>query len=548
MKSISCLVLFVGQLSFVSGFAPHAGAGVSKLQSPLVLSVGRNGRPVASIAHSGSLNMKAELGNEGVRASHAVVVAPRLISTLGDRLVTLFRSVLVKLAVLASIFMLTPALALAPAGGNTASSDVAAVELPENLREPDMRSSESMKTVYMTHAPSDTDSSGVAAAAAAPTDGKKDMDTLLVEAEHLVQQEESAAPAAATIAADERAAKDDMASQLLEAEKLSRDRKNWLYSDSARNVGLLLVSAASLGVGSHMSADGVQLVSQAQPQAASQNHASEAWKHASAAFKELTSSFEQEALPAAKQAAEQVKHHASTLTTKISALLHEPTQIVPSITPAQPAATTTITHVSSSAVGSSAVNGYREVPNFGDGARKSWSIFRSPGGVPEAHVSGHSAGHAGLAAEALEFAAPAGSEADLHNRYPEWKKITRAELLHMDLHHGHDHDDDEEDLGIIKSRGFFGTLVLPLTWAYGFIKILWPLTMLSVPIIYVFPWELLTGGFKSSRKFFNDVPGSKAEENTANQARDRILYVSTVLNIIVSVIFGGGGGGGGGGH
>jgi hypothetical protein len=29
------------------------------------------------------------------------------------------------------------------------------------------------------------------------------------------------------------------------------------------------------------------------------------------------------------------------------------------------------------------------------------------------------------------------------------------------------------------------------------VKTLWPLTMVTVPVIWVFPWELITGGFKS---------------------------------------------------
>lgn len=151
-----------------------------------------------------------------------------------------------------------------------------------------------------------------------------------------------------------------------------------------------------------------------------------------------------------------------------------------------------------------------------------------------------SKGPAMFAAEELEYTNP-GTQAELQARYPNWAKTTRAELLKMDFHHHHDDDVSAP----VQARDVLAQLTTPLTWAFGFIKLMFPLTMLSVPIIWVFPWELITGGFKSSRKLFNDAPGSTAEEATANRVREKILWASTVLNVIVSVIFGSGGGGGG---
>ena len=125
----------------------------------------------------------------------------------------------------------------------------------------------------------------------------------------------------------------------------------------------------------------------------------------------------------------------------------------------------------------------------------------------------------------------------------------RSELLHMDFHH-HDHDADEEFEEIQKTtvQSAFSILVKPLQSGFQVIKLMWPLTLLSVPLIWVFPWELLTSGFKSQRKFFNDVPGSVQEDQTALKFREKVLKVSTLFNFILSVVIGGSGGGGGGGH
>eukprot|EP00277_Geminigera_cryophila_P038922 CAMPEP_0173093010 /NCGR_PEP_ID=MMETSP1102-20130122/29598_1 /TAXON_ID=49646 /ORGANISM="Geminigera sp., Strain Caron Lab Isolate" /LENGTH=338 /DNA_ID=CAMNT_0013980669 /DNA_START=64 /DNA_END=1081 /DNA_ORIENTATION=- len=167
---------------------------------------------------------------------------------------------------------------------------------------------------------------------------------------------------------------------------------------------------------------------------------------------------------------------------------------------------------------------------FGGGggvARKSWSVFRNP--------------DAELAAEALEFVTPATSEDEMHKRYPSWQKITRKDLLQMEFHHHEVHE-----VATSTTHSIFSTLVAPLTMAFGFIKLMFPLTMLSVPIIWLFPWELITGGFDDSRKFFNDVSNSKKRGKSGNRLREDILWASTALNIVVSVIFGSGGGGGGG--
>ena len=191
-----------------------------------------------------------------------------------------------------------------------------------------------------------------------------------------------------------------------------------------------------------------------------------------------------------------------------------------------------------------------------------WFVFRGNEAAIDAFVSDRAAAatpeEAALAAEMFQDVAPANSLAEWKRRYPDWQPTTRKDFLKMDFHHhSHVHQDGEQDWEVVdpaevgqysRTKSFLRTLVMPLQFAFGFIKIMWPLTMLSVPIIWVFPWELLTGGFKSSRKFFNDVPGSAAEENSALQFREKVLWYSTGLNVVVSVIFGGGGGGGGGHH
>ena len=191
-----------------------------------------------------------------------------------------------------------------------------------------------------------------------------------------------------------------------------------------------------------------------------------------------------------------------------------------------------------------------------------WFVFRGNEAAIDAFVSDRAAAatpeEAALAAEMFQDVAPANSLAEWKRRYPDWQPTTRKDFLKMDFHHhSHVHQDGEQEWEVVdpaevgqysRTKSFLRTLVMPLQFAFGFIKIMWPLTMLSVPIIWVFPWELLTGGFKSSRKFFNDVPGSAAEENSALQFREKVLWYSTGLNVVVSVIFGGGGGGGGGHH
>ena len=140
------------------------------------------------------------------------------------------------------------------------------------------------------------------------------------------------------------------------------------------------------------------------------------------------------------------------------------------------------------------------------------------------------------------------------DKNPEWKRITRKELLSMDFHH-HDHDDahdeyevdDEKSIVKGKAMDLLELALKPLNGIFGFITVMWPITMATFPVIWVFPWDLVTGGFKS-RKIFNDMPGSEQEKQTANRFREKVLWFTTIVNFIVSVILGGGGGGGGGHH
>ena len=62
-----------------------------------------------------------------------------------------------------------------------------------------------------------------------------------------------------------------------------------------------------------------------------------------------------------------------------------------------------------------------------------------------------------------------------------------------------------------------------------FVKIMWPLTMLSVPIIWVFPWELITGGFKSRCLFtiFSIFFSSGSSRRSSSPAASRAgVYLS----------------------
>eukprot|EP00277_Geminigera_cryophila_P017235 CAMPEP_0179439980 /NCGR_PEP_ID=MMETSP0799-20121207/23589_1 /TAXON_ID=46947 /ORGANISM="Geminigera cryophila, Strain CCMP2564" /LENGTH=545 /DNA_ID=CAMNT_0021222891 /DNA_START=100 /DNA_END=1739 /DNA_ORIENTATION=- len=408
----------------------------------------------------------------------------------------LVRAVVVQAAVLASFFVLSPVIAQANSCRPT-STDAATVEAQASSA----RSSQPKRVVRL--------------ATVLPMDALGD-----------ARVSNAAAQEMARICSDVPSKLEDL-SLLEQAEGLSTERKNWLYSPQARKMGMLLVSAASFTVDLNM-VDSA-LVAKAQEPAQQQEpleNAKAAISHATNAASELASGVSTQMGPNAQHFAAETQQYitdtAPKISARVSSLLSDTTAFFSSRSASADKAADKAEHVQGSftPVAASVL-----VPQ--EVARKSWSVFRNP--------------DAELAAEALEFVTPATSEDEMHKRYPSWQKITRKDLLQMEFHHHEVHE-----VATSTTHSIFSTLVAPLTMAFGFIKLMFPLTMLSVPIIWVFPWELITGGFKGGRKFFNDVPGSKKEENSANRFREDILWASTAFNVVVSVIFGSGGGGGGG--
>jgi hypothetical protein len=89
----------------------------------------------------------------------------------------------------------------------------------------------------------------------------------------------------------------------------------------------------------------------------------------------------------------------------------------------------------------------------------------------------------------------------------------------------------------------FMTPITVISAAVDTLKLMFPLMMITVPICYVFPWELITGGpgaagSKLFRKNSVDRPSDPATRNMA-------LWLSTFMNVILAFCFGAGGGGGG---
>jgi len=549
-----CLLLALVPIGHVSSFVltPSAKLGApGALRSPRVVALvtaqrarcgarpGASSRPLSAVVMSALPDALA--GQDGERPP-----APALARRVWDMMTALVRAFIVKTAVLVSLFAIGPGLALAAKLSHAA--DPAAVEAPvERVHR--------WAPTDMLHSHGGGDCEGVAG---------------------------------------ERSVKRDMAQQLEDAETFSQERKNWLYSPKAQQVGMTLVSAASLGGYSSTSGSHV-LVAKAEQLQQPVDHAAEAMRHTTAAASELASAAQsailklaqkagadlttkiasitpepaKQAAESAKQAvlqtSEAVRSTSNTVTVKVSDLMreHDPTvQAVsaklesvssairttlqgdarPEESTASKAGGSTGSAAAAAPITASSAGGVLVSSNGNVPASKSWSVFRGTEAILAEDAA--SKGAAMAAADALEYTNP-GSQAELQARFPNWQKTTRAELLKMDFKHHH-HDDDHD--APVHARDVLAQLTTPLTWAFGFIKLMFPLTMLSVPIIWVFPWELLTGGFKSSRKFFNDAPGSTAEEATANRAREKILWASTVLNVIVSVIFGGSGGGGGGHH
>eukprot|EP00802_Teleaulax_amphioxeia_P014970 Tamp_15050.p1 GENE.Tamp_15050~~Tamp_15050.p1 ORF type:complete len:259 (+),score=39.36 Tamp_15050:106-777(+) len=126
------------------------------------------------------------------------------------------------------------------------------------------------------------------------------------------------------------------------------------------------------------------------------------------------------------------------------------------------------------------------------------------------------------------------------DEWPGWSPITRTQLLEMkrahDAHHHHAHHE-----GVTLAKVFMTPLTL-ISTAVETLKLMFPLMMITVPICYVFPWELITGGYRDSTKLFrknsNDRPSDPETRNFA-------LVLSTLFNAVLAFCFGAGGGGGG---
>jgi hypothetical protein len=552
---------------------------------------------------TGVLNVVVKLGEKKFHAHPRT--APRLITVLLANVLALVHAFVVKIAVLLSFFMLSPAMALASNGMFDSPSTVNLVTKLKPREPP------------------------------APDLAKKGLHSLLQEAEKLVQgvDEQKVHLAPADPASIEDLKIEDLTARLNQAENLSEQRKNWLYSPEARKVGLLLVSTLSLY--SSYGGEGVQLVAQApaQPQAQPQaNPASEALKYTTSAVRDVTDVVTNKALPAAQYAVQAVQ----LLPSKISAVTdsavkgveqytHQATQQVTYYaTDVTKKATQHITHYAkdvtqkvSDAIPADVKRAYADntalakpvvepviastsniLTNcLANGKRVSALLFEKTQAAvatvatvkTEEHLKESlDATHAPAAmstsaieqtletdaaaakARARRQWAAVGPTATQHmvdaagafeelggsfeDKNPEWKRITRKELLSMDFHH-HDHDDaddeyevdDEKSIVKGKAMDLLELALKPLTGIFGFITVMWPITMATFPVIWVFPWDLVTGGFKS-RKIFNDMPGSEQEKQTANRFRKKVLWFTTIVNFIVSVILGGGGGGGGGHH
>ena len=535
------LCVFLIQIARVSSFAlsPMAVHGNARLRSQRLFSAASlqcaKGRPVSP--RCAAILTPSGAAHTGHPTRSSSMTAPNLARRAWEHLAALLQVFLLKVAVLASLFAAVPMLAHA---APSSAADPAAVEAPTER----LHTSSPKQTVR-----------GILAFSFA------------------AEQREDGTTT------------QDAARQFEEAESFSRERKNWLYSHKAQQVGMTLVSAASLAGHSH-SPDSPLLVAKAEQLQQPNDHAAEAMRLTAAAASELgaaakasLSKLAQQApdLPAAiasvtpesaKQAVQQVRATADTVTVRVSDLLHEHDPSIKAVSAKLEAATSSVraylksdpqqgesvAKKVSDAVTNAASTAAAQAPaasSPGDfvsshgnvAASKSWSVFRGTEAFLAEEASKDSVSASHMAGDAFRVATPTSSQAELQARYPNWQKLTRQELLQMDFKHHHDGHEQEETQ--LQARDVMAKLVTPLTMAFGFIKLMFPLTMLSVPVIWVFPWELITSGFKSNRKFFNDAPGSKEEEQSANKAREKILWASTILNVIVSVIFGSGGGGGG---
>lgn len=270
MKSCSgvILVAIVLHLRQVSGFLPPSPGLSARPRSPLTvgcLQHAQYGRSpdVTRRMHTGVRSLAAELGHSKSHplqsASHKSTA--RMLSTsVWERVTALVCAVVVQAAVLASFFVLSPALALANTG-LPVSSDAAVVATPSHHA----HSSQPKKVVTLaTVIPMEA----LGWASRMSTD--HDARVAIVTAQEAART------------SNEAESKLDM-TLLEQAEDLSHERKNWLYSPQARQMGMMLVSAASLSMNS-ITADSI-LVAKApeQQQQEPLEKAKDALSHATAA-------------------------------------------------------------------------------------------------------------------------------------------------------------------------------------------------------------------------------------------------------------------------
>mmetsp|Transcript_97091 Transcript_97091/g.142070 ORF Transcript_97091/g.142070 Transcript_97091/m.142070 type:complete len:301 (+) Transcript_97091:45-947(+) len=143
-----------------------------------------------------------------------------------------------------------------------------------------------------------------------------------------------------------------------------------------------------------------------------------------------------------------------------------------------------------------------------------------------------------LEAEAEPGTTPVASEDDT---WEGWTPITRKQLLQMK----HSPSHVEHHVEHATATGIFAPIIniflTPLSTVLGTLKLMFPLMMITVPICYVFPWELVSGGYKDSTKMFRSGSPQASDKKT----RDFALFWSTVVNFLLALSFGSGGGGGG---
>jgi hypothetical protein len=115
--------------------------------------------------------------------------------------------------------------------------------------------------------------------------------------------------------------------------------------------------------------------------------------------------------------------------------------------------------------------------------------------------------------------------------WPGWERTTRKMLLERARAH---QDDHHEQTGLTK------IILSPLQTFVDTLKLMIPLLLITVPICWVFPWEMFTGGYKDSIKVFRK---NQNEHPKDIQARNTSLWLTTILDFFLAVAGGSGGGG-----